>query len=130
MERVFAVFTTEITMILPIVLIMILCIIMMAFIIAELNWTILSTERAFIMQTCEEMVLNGRSAIKSDDLKVSNRGVWTLYTIGYRRQIGNPFHEIMKKNHFEFNLSYELMRVNRPVLKLILLGGESVFEIH
>ncbi len=122
-------FTTEITVILPIVLIMILCIMVFAFFIAELNLTALSTERAFIMQVCEELVLNGVSAKKSDDLKVINRGVWTRYDINYGRIIGNPFHELMKKNQFEFDLSYTLMRLNRPVLKLILLGGGKVFEI-
>ncbi len=123
-------FTTEITMIIPIVLIMIFCIMVMALFMAELNLTVLSTERAFLMQVCDQMVLNGVGAIKSDDFKVSNRGVWTKYTIHYGRRFGNPFQELMKKDHFEIDSSYDLMRLNRPVLKLILHGGEKIFEIE
>lgn len=123
-------FTTEITMILPIVLIILLCVMVFAFFIAELNLTALSTERAFIMQVCEEMILNGVSAKKSDDLKVKHRGVWTRYEIEYGRIIGNPFHDVMIKDQFKFNLAYTLMRLNRPTLKLILLGGGKVFEIE
>ena len=123
-------FTTEITVILPIVLIMILCIMVFGFFIVQLNFTALSTERAFVMQVCEDMVLNGVGAKKSEDLKVINRGVWTRFDINYGRVIGNPFHELMKKDRFEFEFSYTLMRLNRPVLKLILLGGEKIFEIE
>lgn len=123
-------FTTEITLIIPIVLIMVLCIMLFAFFIAELNLTTLSTERAFVMQVTDQMELNGVSAIKSEDFKVSNRGVWTNYSIRYGRWTGNPFQDLMKKDHFEFELSYNLMRLNRPVLKLILLGGERIFEIE
>ena len=123
-------FTTEITVILPIVLIMILCIMMFGFFIVELNFTALSTERAFVMQVCEDMVLDGVLAKKSKDLKAINRGVWTRFDINYGRIIGNPFHELMKKDRFEFEFSYTMMRLNRPVLKLILQGGEKIFEIE
>ena len=123
-------FTTEITVILPIVLIMILCIMVFGFFIVQLNLTALSTERAFVMQVCEDMVLNGAGAKKSEDLKVINRGVWTRFDINYGRVIGNPFQELMKKDIFEFAFSHTLMRLNSPVLKLILLGGEKIFEIE
>lgn len=123
-------FTTETTMILPIVLFMILCVMLFGFFIAQLNLTAISTERAFIMQACEEVVLNGVVAKENVDLHVTDRGIWTRFDISYQRIIGNPFNEIMKKNQFEYNFSYTLKRLNRPALKLILLGGEKIFEIE
>lgn len=121
-------FTTELTVILPIVVLLLFSLIAIGFYLTELVQTMLFVERAFV----DFLVNQGERDTQNDafniTVEVDDYGAFKYFDVIHVHTIENPFSELMKSNTFEYKNSFEALQYSRLILRHMIKGGELIFE--
>lgn len=121
-------FTTEMTVIIPLIIVLVLAALIMFFMVTELSFFEMSNSRDFLLRTVPEGNINAYVVQMDAQMDTSDWGLWQ--TIHYNNQAtrSNRYSDIWGKAQMDMSVEYRKIWINKQVAAFVKSGYERFSE--